>query len=84
MVSVIILFPIQLLLCFKVKSRTVRLLPIIILSVLTAALVITALAVQGWDGLGYALFAIFTGFMLFMCGIGWGIWAISRCKKRNN
>lgn len=81
-VSVVILLPIQLLLCFKVKSRTIRLLPIVILSVLTVAFVVMCFSIPGWDGLGYVFLAIFTGFMMFMCGIGWGIWAIVSCLKK--
>lgn len=82
-VSVVALLPIQLLLCFKVKSRTIRLLPILILSVLTAAFIVMNFAASGWDDLGYIFLAIFAGIMIFMCGIGWGIWwIVSRRKKQ--
>lgn len=81
-ISVVILLPIQLLLCFKVKSRMVRLLPVILLSVLTAALIVMSLSIPGWDGLGYIFLAIFAGIMLFLCGIGWGIWAIAIHAKK--
>ncbi|MBQ2879152.1 MAG: hypothetical protein IJE27_00495 [Anaerotignum sp.] len=80
-VSIAVFLPVQLLLCFKVKSRIFRLLPVIILSALTAVLVICGLVYQGWDGLGYILIAVFTGCMLFMCGVGWGIWAIIHKHK---
>lgn len=82
-VSIVILLPLQLLLCFKVKKLLFRLLPIIILSVLTIAFIVMNFLIPGWDGLGYLFFAIFSGFMIFMCGVGWGIWAISaKAKKR--
>ncbi len=81
-ISVVILLPIQLLLCFKVKSLSIRLLPIIILSVLAVAFIIMNLSTPGWDGLGYIFLAIYAGFMIFMCGIGWGIWAIINKKKK--
>lgn len=84
-VSVVILLPVQLLLCFKVKSLAIRLTPIIILSVLVALFIVLWLSTSGWDGLFYAFFAIVVGFMIFMCGIGWAIWAVAYgLKKRRN
>ena len=84
--SIVVLLPIQLLLCFKIKSRAIRLLPVILLSIPTIIFVMMSVAITGWDGLGYIFLAIFTGFMLLMCGVGWGIWAISKVikKKRGN
>ena len=82
-ISFVVILPVQLMLCFRVKSRTVRLLPVVILSSVTAILLVAALIVQGWEGLGYAIWAIFTGFMLFMCGVGWGIWRIANRKKQS-
>ena len=84
-VSLVILLPVQLLLCFKVKSCAIRRLPAVMLAVLTGAFIILAISVPGWDGLGYVFLAIFAGFMLFTCEIGWGIWVIAnRRRKRNN
>ena len=82
-ISFVVILPVQLMLCLRVKSRTVRLLPVVILSSVTAILLVAALIVQGWEGLGYAIWAIFTGFMLFMCGVGWGIWRIANRKKQS-
>ena len=79
--SVVVLFPIQLLLCFKVKSKAFRLLPVILLSIPTIIFTVMSVVITGWDGLGYIFLAIFTGFMLLMCGVGWGIWAISKLIK---
>ena len=75
-VSIAILLPVQLLLCFKVKSLAVRLAPIIILSALMTLFVVLWLSTTGWGKLAHAFFAAFVGFMIFMCGIGWGIWAV--------
>ena len=82
--SVVVLLPIQLLLCFKGKSRAIRLLPVILLSMLSIIFVMMSVALSGWDGLGYIFLAIFTGFMLLMCGIGWGIWAITKLIRKKN
>ena len=80
--SIAVLLPIQLLLCFKVKSRAIRLLPVILLSFPTIIFVMMSVAITGWEGLGYIFLAVFTGFMLLMCGVGWGIWAIGKRIKR--
>ena len=80
--SIVVLLPIQLLLCFKVKSRAIRLLPVILLSIPTIIFTVMSVAITGWDGLGYIFLAIFTGFMLLMCGVGWGIWATSKLIKK--
>ena len=84
--SIVVLLPIQLLLCFKVKSRAIRLLPVILLSIPTIICVMMSAAITGWDGLGYMFLAIFTGFMMLMCGVGWVIWTISKLikKKKEN
>lgn len=79
--TLIVVFPIQLALCFKVKSKIIRLLPVIILSVLTVAAAIATMVGIDWDALFYLICTIYLAIMLFVCGIGWGIWAIVR--KRN-
>lgn len=80
--SIAVFLPIQLLLCFKAKRRMIRLLPVIILSVLTVFFLVMAVTATGWDGIGYIFLAIFISFMLLACGIGWGIWAIIRFVKK--
>lgn len=80
--SIAVLLPIQLLLCFMVKSKIIRLLPVIVLSVFTIFFVAMAVTTTGWDGLGYIFLAIFSSLMLLMCSIGWGIWAVIRFVKK--
>ncbi len=82
-VSVVVLFPVQLLLCFKVKSLTIRLVPVITLSILTSLFVVLSIFSPNWDGLGYASLSILSGIMLLVCGIGWGIWSVvHRVRKK--
>ena len=76
-VSVVIVLPVQLLLCFKVRNLVIRLLPVIILSVFIGIVVIMAIAVDDLRVVGYVLLAVYAGFMLLGCLIGWGIWAIA-------
>ena len=80
--SIVILLPVQLLLCFKVKSKLIRLVPVILLSIPTLIFIGMDVAVPGWDGIGYVFLAVFTGFMMFMCAVAWGIWAIFELIKK--
>jgi len=64
----------QLLLCFKVKNRFLRIIPIWILFVITVSLGITALFLDGWDALGFIFLGIFNTFLLFGCILAWIIW----------
>lgn len=80
--SVVILLPVQLLLCFKAKNLAIRLTPVIILSISMALFIVRWLSTAGWEGLFYAFFAFFSGLMILMCGIGWGIWAVIHGLKK--
>lgn len=83
--SVLVVLPIQLLLCFKVKSVFLRLLPSILLTATTILLFTMMTTSRDWDAIGYAVLGVFSGVLLIFSGIGWGIWAIVRCirKKKN-
>lgn len=81
--SIVVLLPIQLLLCFKVNNKVICLLPVILLSIFTIIFVAMSITITGWNRLEYIFLVIFTGFMLLMCGIGWGIWLIINRKKQN-
>ena len=83
-VTAVIILPIQLLLCFKVKSLIIRFIPIIALFILAVAAIIAYKDAVGWDGLGLVLVAIYEAFMLLMCGIGWGVWALVNVVKKGN
>ena len=67
----VLLFPVQLLLCFKVKSLFLRLVPVGLLGSVFVWFLLLSLCVPGWDGLGYTVLAIYAGFMLAACGLGW-------------
>ena len=82
LLSVFILLPLQLLLCFRVRSRILRLLPVILCSLLVGTFLLLAHCNPGWDSLGYLFLALFAGFLLAACGVGWGIWAITRKRKK--
>ncbi len=81
-VSAVALLPIQLLLCFRVRSRMIRLLPVVVLALTALIFCCKAVTSTDWDSFGYTFLAILAGLMLFMCGIGWGIWAIVGIVKK--
>ena len=80
--SVLVVLPIQLLLCFKVKPVFLRLLPSILLTGTTILLFAMMTTSRDWDAIGYAVLGVFSGVLLIFSGIGWGIWAIARCIRR--
>ena len=80
--SVGVLLLIQLLLCFNVKNKNIRLLPVILLSIVTIFFVAMASTATDWENLGYIFPAIFIGFMWIACGMVWGIWAIIKLVKK--
>ena len=80
--SGVVFLLIQLLLCFKVKNKVIRLLPVILLSIVTMFFVVMAGTATDWENLGYIFPAFFLGFMWFMCGMAWGIRAIIKLIKK--
>lgn len=83
-ISFVVILPIQLLLCFKAKSRRVRFIPITLFCVLAVVFICMALSSTGWDNIGYIFFAIYAVLMILACGIGGGIWAIINIMKKKN
>lgn len=81
-VSAVIILPVQLLLCFKVKSRIIRFLPIIALFIIAVIAIIKYSNATAWDGLFFVAVVMYEAFMLLMCGIGWGIWALVNALKK--
>lgn len=71
----------QILICFKVKPLIIRLAPVVILSAVTALLLIASCTASGWDGLGYLILTVWAAVLLAACGIGWAVWGISRLIK---
>ena len=80
--SVLIVLPVQLLLCFKVKKLFLRLLPSFVLTATTIFLFIMMRITTDWDAIGYAILFVFSGVLLIFCGIAWGVWAIVKFIKK--
>ena len=80
--SVLIVLPIQLLLCFMVKKLFLRLLPSLILTATSVFFFIMMRLATDWDAVGYAILGVFSGVLLLFSGIAWGIWAIINLIKK--
>lgn len=72
-ISTVVLI-IQLLLCFKIKNKFIKLMPVILLTILTIISSVLIFILDGWDSVGCLLLTIGFIFLLFVCGIGWLIW----------
>ena len=81
-ICLVVVFAIQLVLCFKVKFLIIKLLPILALFVATIAFIIIMLVTTGWDAIGYLLLALITGIGVLVCGFAWFIWGVYKLIKR--
>lgn len=80
--SGIVLFSVQLLICFRVKRTAIRLLPVLLFSVPTLFFIAMAAVKSGWDSLGYIVLAVFAGVMTLSCGAAWAVWALIRLMQK--
>ena len=81
-IAVMAILPIQLLLCFKVKKLSLRLLPSMLFALVTIFFFTMIFSSQDWDAIGYAILAMLAGILLFMSGVAWGIWGIVVCVRK--
>lgn len=81
-ISGVIILTIQLLLCFKAKMLFIRLLPNVATTILALIFYIKSELASGWDGLGFALIAIYVALLGAVCLLGWAIWGITYGIKK--
>lgn len=74
---------VQLLLCFKVKNKHVRLIPVYLFSLLTAVFAVLSFVFDGWDRVGFVVLAVCAAFFLLVCGTAWAIWRLVRRRREN-
>ncbi len=67
--AAMLIFPLQLLLSIKIKSRLLRLLPSLICAALAIFMLFKAATATEWDALFYVCFAVYALFLLLICGI---------------
>jgi len=63
-------------LCFKAKRVISKLLPAVFLLASTIAFFVCSAVINGWEGMDYLFFAFLSLGLIFVCGIGWCIWAM--------
>ena len=82
--AILIVLPVQLILCFRAKKLLIKLLPAILLAVTAITFYIMAITAKDWSGFAYMIVTVFFGVLLIFSGIAWGIWAIVRLVKKKN
>ena len=76
-IAIAVIFPLQLLLCFKGKSLLVRLCPVLLTLLLTVIPWIAVWITKSWLFLVIGYLALYyAAFFLIACGAGWGIRAL--------
>ena len=66
-----ILLPVQVFLCFKIKSRAVKLRPVAVCGVLAATFMLMAFTRTDWAVLGYIILAFYAVTLAGVCLLGW-------------
>ncbi len=81
--SALVVFIVQLLLCFKAGNGFVKVLPLLLFLATTITLIVMMYSNQGWDVIGYLLLGLLSGVLFLACVLAWIIWGISKaCAKR--
>lgn len=81
LVSAAVVLGVQLLLCFTVKNRFVRLAPMFLLFAAAVVSFILSACINGWDGFGYLFFAFLFAILTTVCGLGVFAWRMIQNRK---
>ena len=83
--AALVVLPIQLLLCFRLKKLAVKLIPTVLLIVAFVVFVFLKLNSMDWDTLAYGIAAVYIGVWLVIDLLAWIIWTIIYfVKKKKN
>ena len=77
----IILVLLQVFLCFKVKKKSVRLMPVYLTLLLAVVFFVIGFILDGWDSVGFFFLSVCSMILLVCSGIGWGVWEIIKKLK---
>ncbi len=80
--SSLLIFILQFLLCLKSKKFLIKLIPLIFLSALAIVFFTCSIFVDGWDTIGYIFIALFAVALLFICVIAWVLQSIIKKIKK--
>lgn len=81
--GLVLMLPLQVLLCCKCRSLLLRLLPVGLFLLVGLTFWLLGVTTTGLNVLFYMIYAVYAGAMLLLCGLGWGIWALIRLVKRS-
>ena len=73
----------QMFLCFKVKRKVIRWIPVYLSLGLVIVFAALGFILDGWDSFGCFFLALCSAILLLGSGVGWGIWAIARKRKKS-
>lgn len=79
--TVLIWFPLQLLLCCKAKTLWIRLIPVGLILLFALLSCVLFLAVKGWESLVFLFFLIYAAILLTASGLAWLLWALLKHRK---
>lgn len=77
----LVILPIQLLLCFKVKRLWLRLVPTVLFCTLSVISFILTMTITGWDVLLWLIILIYSLFVSAVCALSWIIYALVNLRK---
>lgn len=81
-IALLAVLPVQLLLCWRVKSLALRLAPLLLAACLAIAGLLLAAYSAGWSAVGYVVLALYGAGLMAVCAVGWGLWALLRRSRR--
>ncbi len=78
----VLLFLLQCFLCFRVKRRWLRLLPVSLLTCAALSFGALAFVFDGWDSIGFLFLALWALCLLVPCGLSWGTWWLIKRRRK--
>ena len=78
----IVIFSLQLLLCYKIKNPFLKLLPAFVITAFDVYYFIMMKIATSWDALGYALLWILSVIAFMAIALAWIVWVIIRIIRR--
>ena len=73
---------VQILLCSKAKKLLVKFVPMMILTVSAIVFIVCEVCSDGWDAIGFLFLFLYSVWLLLLCGLGWGLWVLTRGKEK--
>ncbi|MBE5739447.1 MAG: hypothetical protein E7349_01170 [Clostridiales bacterium] len=80
--SALIVFIVQLLLCFKAENGFVKVLPLLLFLATTITLIVMMYSNQSWDAIGYLLLGMLSGVLFLACLLAWIIYGIAKAGSK--